>query len=114
MFLNNFCFIMGKYIYNKLKEGRYMQDNINEKILTNIKEFTNKKVIINQLGFIESEIVFENFMCSEKNDILKIYDENNNIYLKINLNQAYNIEKNNNIVVVFLDNDTQIKLRKEK
>jgi len=91
-----------------------MQDNINEKILTNIKEFTNKKVIINQLGFIESEIVFENFMCSEKNDILKIYDENNNIYLKINLNQAYNIEKNNNIVVVFLDNDTQIKLRKEK
>ena len=46
MFLNNFCFIMGKYIYNKLKEGRYMQDNINEKILTNIKEFTNKKVIM--------------------------------------------------------------------
>ena len=65
-----------------------MQDNINNRILKYLEKNYKKKIILNQLGFIESQFVFENFSYNLEEDILKFEDD----------------------ITIFLDNDTQIKL----
>lgn len=88
-----------------------MQKNINNEILKYLEKYNKKQVILNQLGFIESEFVFESLAYDLEDDILKFVDEkNNNIYMQINLNQAYHIDTFENNITIFLDNDTQIKL----
>lgn len=87
-----------------------MKKNINEEILKKIEFYKGKEVKLNQLGFIESQIIFENLKYSNENDILKLYDEKNSIYIKINLNQIYHIDNFEQDITIFLDNDTQIKL----
>lgn len=52
-----------------------MKKNINEEILKKIEFYKGKEVKLNQLGFIESQIIFENLKYSNENDILKLYDE---------------------------------------
>ena len=45
-----------------------------------------------------------------KSDILTILDNNGVNYIKINLNQVFNFEAINNMILFELDNDTIIEL----
>ena len=63
-----------------------------KEIIESLNEFENKKIVINQKGFIT------------------ISDNNGVNYIKINLNQVFNFEAINNMILFELDNDTIIEL----
>lgn len=91
-----------------------MQSNIYNTIIENIKQFNKKKVILKQLGFLESKFVFEIFCYSLNNDILIIKDEKNDVFIKININEIYNLEMTEKAILIYMDNDTKIKLEDKK
>lgn len=76
-----------------------------ENLLNNIK---NTKIIIKQLGFIESYFKINNFSYTLEYEILKIYDKNSKNFITINLNQIYNIIYTQEKLEFYLDNDTII------
>lgn len=67
-----------------------------------------KNVIIYQQGFIESKFEILNIKYDIKEDILNI--NNNDSYFKININQIYDVKDERGSIILFLDNDTQIKI----
>ena len=73
-----------------------------------LKNFKNNKIIIKQLGFLETYFEIENFEYKMEYDILKIYDNNNKNFITINLNQLYNIIYENEQLKLYLENDTII------
>jgi hypothetical protein len=76
-----------------------------EILLNNIK---NTKIIIKQLGFIESYFEINNFSYTLEYAILKIYNKNSKNFITINLNQIYNIIYTQEKLEFYLDNDTTI------
>lgn len=74
-----------------------------EKNLSKIKD-----VVIYQQGFIESKFEILNIKYDIKEDILNI--NNNDSYFKININQIYDVKDERGSIILFLDNDTQIKI----
>lgn len=74
-----------------------------EKNLSKIKD-----VVIYQQGFIESKFEILNIKYDIKEDILNI--NNNDSYFKINVNQIYDVKDERGSIILFLDNDTQIKI----
>lgn len=73
------------------------------------KNLSKKKdVIIYQQGFIESKFEILNIKYDIKEDILNI--NNNDSYFKININQIYDVKDERGSIILFLDNDTQIKI----
>ena len=82
--------------------------SIDEIIKNNLKQMQGKDVIVVQEGFIESKSNIEKAKCNIEEDILNIDDGKN--YIRINLNQIYNMEVNKNGMSLFLDNDTNIKI----
>ena len=89
-----------------------MINNISNKLMEKLHNYDKKNIVINQLGFIESRFVFQCMEHDIKNDILTIKDENVDIFIKINMNQIYNLETTENTILIYLDNDTQIKISK--
>ena len=47
-----------------------------------------------------------------ENDILKIKDSGEKIYITINLNQIYNLELIKNTIAIYLDNDIVLRIIK--
>lgn len=74
-----------------------------EKNLSKIKD-----VVIYQQGFIESKFEILNIKYDIKEDMLNI--NNNDSYFKININQIYDVKDERESIILFLDNDTQIKI----
>lgn len=81
-------------------------NNLEEKI--NVLE--GKNIIILQDGFIESKYIIKNMKYKIENEILKILSKDTISFTKINLNQIYKIEIKNEIIKLYLDNDTIINL----
>ena len=55
----------------------------------NLKKFVGEKTVIVQDGFLQSKFVLNGLVYEIENDLLKIGDEKNDCYIKINLNQVY-------------------------
>ena len=79
-----------------------------EKLINIIKN--ENSIIISQTGFIETNF----YICKAKlffsQDILTLKDEQNNIYISINVNQIQNTKEEKNYIKLYMDNDTQIKI----
>ena len=86
-----------------------MQERI-ENLIERIYEWKEKDIIISQNGFLRSKYEIENLNYKVKYEILEISSQNNENYIKINLNQIYKIDIQNNEIEISLDNDINIKL----
>lgn len=80
--------------------------NLEEKL----NEFLGQNVTIIQDGFIQSCFMINNLKFTIEYEILNIFDESGNFYLKINLNQVYKINLDEKNIKLFLDYDTAIAL----
>ena len=80
--------------------------NLEEKL----NKFLGQNVTIIQDGFIQSCFMINNLKFIIEYEILNIFDESSNFYLKINLNQVYKIDFDDKNIKLFLDYDTTIAL----
>ena len=85
---------------------KHMIDKI-EKCLENLND---KKIEIQQSGFIATQFCINKLIYKIQNDIINLRDKENNIYISINLNQAYQIEIGESKLKIYLDNDTEIRI----
>lgn len=99
--------ISGKY--NK-KEVEKMDNNMIVKIEKCLNELEEKAVRVSQNGFIMNQFFMEKMMYKIQSDILNLRDMTKEVYLSLNLNQVYQIEIGKNNIILFLDNDTEIRL----
>ena len=75
-----------------------------------LNEFLGQNVTIIQDGFIQSCVMINNLKFIIEYEILNIFDESSNFYLKINMNQVYKIDFDEKNIKLFLDYDTTIAL----
>lgn len=73
-----------------------MMQNTNYSLEEKLKEFLGRSVIIAQDGFLKSKYSIHKLKYFIEYEILNITDEKSKNYLKINLNQIYKIEINEN------------------
>ena len=78
-----------------------------ERCLDKLKQ---KPIKISQNGFIMNQFFIDKLMYKIQSDILNLRDETKEIYLSLNLNQVYQIEISENKIILFLDNDTEVKV----
>ena len=89
---------------------RGITDNLEEKL----NEFMGTNAIIIQEGFVECEYLIEKLKYSIKHETLTIANKEGTNYLKINLNQIYNIDKSEKEIKFYLDNDLNITIKIER
>ena len=82
----------------------------NEDVRRILKDFLEKKIEIEQKGFLKCKFFIDELNFTIENDILILTDEDSEIYLKININQIFRIEGDKNKVSFYLDNDTLLEL----
>ena len=75
-----------------------------------LTKFNTKPITIKQNGFVSSRLSIESLKYNLEYDILTLEDSNNSNYMYFNLNQVYKIEEQENKIIFFLDNDTQIEI----
>lgn len=80
--------------------------NINEIIEKFLNQIEGKDIIVLQEGFIESKLNIEKAQGKLEEDIFSIKGES--VYIRININQIYNVDYNQNKMWLYLDNDTKI------
>lgn len=80
-------------------------NEIMEKVLNQIH---GKNIKVEQEGFIESSFNIDKAQFSIVEDIFSIEGESS--FIRININQIYNVEMANNSIELSLDNDTKITL----
>lgn len=81
-------------------------ENLEEKINT----WNGKNITILQKGFLESKYEIDNLSYKVEYENLEINSQNNKNYIKINLNQIYEIEIKNSEIEIYLDNDIKVNL----
>ncbi len=83
-------------------------------MIVKFEEYLNKKkqkqLRIRQKGFMIDQFFIEKLMYKVQDDILSLRDEDEDIYLSLNLNQVYQVEIGEKQIILFLDNDTEIQL----
>ena len=83
-------------------------------MIVRIKKYLDKQqqkpLRIQQNGFLINQFFMEKMMYKIQNDTLNLRDETKEVYLSLNLNQVYQVEIGENKIILFLDNDTKIKL----
>lgn len=87
-----------------------MMQNYSSILEKNLNKFLGQNVTIIQDGFIQSCFMINNLKFIIEYEILNIFDESSNFYLKINLNQVYKIDFDENNIKLFLDYDSTIAL----
>lgn len=87
-----------------------MENQMIVKIENCLDKLKQKPIKISQSGFIMNQFFIDKLMYKVQSDILNLRDETKEIYLSVNLNQAYQIEISENKMNLFLDNDTQIEI----
>ena len=78
----------------------------NSNLEKKLRECEGKNMVVLQEGFIQSKNEINRMKYKIANEILSIIGEKT--YIKINLNQIYNIVQNEDKIELFLDNDTMI------
>ena len=83
-------------------------------MIVKFEEYLNKKkqkqLRIRQKGFMIEQFFIEKLMYKVQDDILSLRDEDEDLYLSLNLNQVYQVEIGEKQIILFLDNDTEIQL----
>jgi hypothetical protein len=83
-------------------------------MIVKFEEYLNKKkqkqLRIRQKGFMIEQFFIEKLMYKVQDDILSLRDEDEDVYLSLNLNQVYQVEIGEKQIILFLDNDTEIQL----
>lgn len=87
-----------------------MMQNYSSILEKNLNKFLGQNVTIIQDGFIQSCFMINYLKFIIEYEILNIFDQSSNFYLKINLNQIYKIDFDENNIKLFLDYDTTIAL----
>lgn len=77
----------------------------NNKLEEKLNIYEGERVIINILGFLQSQYTIENLKYNIEYEILNIEDEETDNYIKINLNQIYKIDEEASQIKLYLDND---------
>lgn len=85
-----------------------MVQNTNNSLEEKLNEFIGKNVTITQDGFLKNKYSIHKLGYFIEYEILNITDAESQNYLKINLNQIYKMEINENDIKLYLDNDTII------
>ena len=85
-----------------------MQDKMRENILDELRRKNGKRIVICQTGFISTKFLVNCLNYKVEIDTLTIKDEEQEVYLCINLNQVYKYDIKDNKVKLYLDNDTII------
>lgn len=85
-----------------------MGKSVNAILENELEKNQGREITIIQEGFIESKFNIKNAKCVIELDVLSIENENN--YIRINLNQVSNVEKGESKIKLFFDNDTIIKI----
>ena len=80
-----------------------------------MKDYILNKVVLktgDSLDIVESSTLplTEKLMYKVQDDILSLRDEDEDVYLSLNLNQVYQVEIGEKQIILFLDNDTEIQL----
>ena len=75
-----------------------------------INIWNGKNIIILQKGFLESKYEINSLSYKVEYENLEINSQNNKNYIKINLNQIYEIEIKNSEIEIYLDNDIKVNL----
>ena len=83
-------------------------------MIVKFEEYLNKKkqnqLRISQKWFMIEQFFIEKLMYKVQDDILSLRDEDEDVYLSLNLNQVYQVEIGEKQIILFLDNDTEIQL----
>ena len=87
-----------------------MKQDMIVKIEKYLEKLQQKPVTIKQDGFLINQFFMEKMMYKIQNDTLNLRDEMKEVYISLNLNQVYQVEIGENKMILFLDNDTKIKL----
>ena len=85
---------------------KYMKVRI-EQCLENLR---TKTIKITQIGFIVTQFFIYDLIYIIQNDILNLRDKTKEIYISINLKQVYKVEIKESNLILYLDNDTKIKI----
>ena len=88
-----------------------MVQSITNSLEEKLNEFIGTNAIILQNGFIECEYLIEKLTYAIEYETLTIADKEGTNYLKINLNQIYDIDKNDKEIKFYLDNDLNITIK---
>ena len=89
-----------------------MIQSVTNSLEERLNEFIGINAIIMQDGFIESKYWVEKLKYSIEYENLTIADKEGTNYLKINLNQIYNIDENEKELKLYLDNDLNITIKR--
>ncbi len=87
-----------------------MESQMTQKIEQFFTNARKKYVRINQTGFIMSQNFINMPICIIHDDILNLRDEKRHEFISINLNQVYKLEIRRNKLILFLDNDIELKI----
>lgn len=90
--------------------GNEVIESIAKKLEERLSRFSGKTIEIKQDGFLKSRYSLKSLKYFVEYEILNMTDEENENYIKINLNQIYNIESGEDIIKLYLDNDTFVTL----
>lgn len=84
-------------------------------LMDSLKNFLNNKIVIQEQGSVNFEIVLESFKYEVVEDLLYLKDFLSNNKIEINLNIINYIERASNTIICFLDDDMDTVLKiKEK
>ena len=89
-----------------------MIQSVTNSLKERLNKFIGTNAIIMQDGFIESKYWVEKLKYSIEYENLTIADKEGTNYLKINLNQIYNIDENEKELKLYLDNDLNITIKR--
>lgn len=87
-----------------------MKSQMARKIEQFLKGLKKRTIRVSQTGFIMSQFFINNVIYKVKDDILNLRDETQSEFISINLNQVYKLEIRINKLVLFLDNDIEIRI----
>ena len=89
-----------------------MKNSITNKLIDNLKQFEDKAVTLQQMGFVSNQLFIDKLIYNIEFDTLNLKDDSKDTYVSINLNQVYKIDYAEKEILLYLDNDTQIKINK--
>lgn len=91
-----------------------MKNKISDILISNIEQYKKNNIFVCQDGFIQNKFAIENINFKLENDILMLNSEVSDEFIKININQIYSIEMQSSYILIFMDNDTKIKIEIKK
>lgn len=85
-------------------------ENVIDNLKQKLSQFIGLPLIVTQNGFLPSRFAIQRMNFEIEYDILNISDDNSPNYIKINLNQIYDVNVLDSITI-FIDNDVIITLK---